>query len=46
MLGPLRELSYPMYLLTHRDLRKAPRISAFFDFVVEKLDVVRPILMG
>lgn len=43
MLGPISELNYPMYLLTHRDLRKLPRISAFFDFCVSEL---RPILAG
>jgi DNA-binding transcriptional LysR family regulator len=40
--GPISEISYPMYLLTHRDLRKIPRISAFFDFCVSEL---RPLLM-
>lgn len=43
VLGPIRELSYPMYLLTHRDLRKVPRVSAFFDFCLSEL---RPILTG
>jgi DNA-binding transcriptional LysR family regulator len=43
VLGPFPELSYPMYLLTHRDLRKIPRISAFFDFCASEL---RPVLMG
>jgi DNA-binding transcriptional LysR family regulator len=43
VLGPLKELSYPMYLLTHRDLRKAPRISAFFDFCSKELG---PVLRG
>lgn len=39
--GPVPELSYPMYLLTHKDLRRSPRISAFFEFCAGKL---RPIL--
>jgi DNA-binding transcriptional LysR family regulator len=43
VLGPIPELSYPMYLLTHRDLRRAPRVSAFFDFCLSEL---RPILTG
>ncbi len=43
VLGPVAELSYPMYLLTHRDLRRIPRISAFFDFCVSEL---RPVLTG
>ena len=43
VLGPIPELSYPMYLLTHRDLRKVPRVSAFFDFCLSEL---RPVLTG
>ncbi|WP_210173850.1 LysR family transcriptional regulator [Mesorhizobium sp. Root102] len=46
VLPPVRELTRGWYLLTHPDLRTTPRIRAFFDFVVEKLDLVRPILMG
>lgn len=41
VLGPIPELSYPMYLLTHRDLRRVPRIAAFFDFFSSRL---RPVL--
>jgi DNA-binding transcriptional LysR family regulator len=41
VLGPISELSYPMYLLAHRDLRKIPRISALFDFCATRL---RPVL--
>ena len=43
VLGPIPELSYPMYLLTHRDLRRSPRVSALFDFCLSEL---RPILTG
>jgi DNA-binding transcriptional LysR family regulator len=43
VLGPVPELSYPMYLLTHRDLRKVPRLAAFFDFCLREL---RPVLTG
>jgi DNA-binding transcriptional LysR family regulator len=43
VLGPIPDFAYPVYLLTHRDLRKMPRISAFFDFCVREL---RPILTG
>ena len=46
VLPPVEELTRGWYLLTHPDLRKTPRISAFFDFIVEKLELVRPILMG
>ena len=43
---PVEELHRGWYLLTHPDIRKTPRIAAFFDFVVENLDLMRPILMG
>jgi DNA-binding transcriptional LysR family regulator len=41
VLGSIADLSYPMYLLTHRDLRKVPRVAAFFEFCATRL---RPIL--
>ena len=43
LLGPIQELNYPTYLLAHRDLRKIPRISAFFEFCVTELG---PVLTG
>ncbi|CCV13554.1 Transcriptional regulator, LysR family [Mesorhizobium sp. STM 4661] len=46
ILPPVPELARGWYLLTHPELRQTPRIRAFFDFIIEKLDVVRPILMG
>lgn len=46
VLPPVKELSRGWYLLAHPDLRKTPRISSFFDFVIENLDLIRPILMG
>ena len=42
VLGPLAELNYPMFLLTHRDLRKIPRVSAVFEFCLSEL---KPVLM-
>lgn len=44
VLGPLPDLATHWYLLTHPDLRKTPRVSAFFDFVVEQIKLVRAIL--
>ncbi len=41
-LGP--DMATPFYLLTHRDLRRTPRVRAFFDFIIEQLDEVRPLL--
>lgn len=46
VLAPVKKLSRGWYLLAHPDLRTTPRIRTFFDFVVEKLDLMRPILMG
>jgi DNA-binding transcriptional LysR family regulator len=43
VIGPIPELDYPTYLLTHRDLRKVPRIAAFFDYCLSHL---KPVLTG
>lgn len=44
--GPIPELARIWRLLTRPDLRHTPRISAFFDFIVEEIDTLRPILTG
>lgn len=41
-LGP--EMSTPFYLLMHQDMRHTPRVRAFFDFVIEHLAIIRPLL--
>lgn len=46
VLGPIPELARSWRLLTHPDLRRTPRVSAFFDFITEELDALRPILTG
>lgn len=46
VLGPVPELSRIWRLLTTRELRRTPRVSAFFDFIVEEIDTLRPILTG
>lgn len=46
VLPPVDALRRGWYLLASAELRKTPRIRAFFDFVIERLDLVRPILMG
>jgi DNA-binding transcriptional LysR family regulator len=43
VIGPIQELNYPTYLFTHRDVRKVPRIAAFFEYCLSEL---RPILTG
>lgn len=46
VLGPVPELSRAWRLLTTRELRRTPRVAAFFDFIVEEADTLRPILTG
>jgi DNA-binding transcriptional LysR family regulator len=46
VLGPIPELTRAWRLLTHPDLRRTHRISAFFDFVVEHKEAFKPILTG
>jgi DNA-binding transcriptional LysR family regulator len=46
LIGPIPDLSTPFYLLMHRDMRKTPRVRAFFDFFVEELPRLRPIIAG
>ena len=46
VLGPIPELARSWRLLTHPDLRKTPRVSAFFDFINDELASLRPILTG
>jgi DNA-binding transcriptional LysR family regulator len=44
--GPIPELKYSFYLLMHKDLKRTPRVRAFFDFVVDEVDTVRRLLAG
>ena len=46
LLGPVPGLFSPIYLLTHPDLRRAPRVSAFIDHVLAGIEEVRPVLTG
>jgi DNA-binding transcriptional LysR family regulator len=41
VLGPVPGLFSQIFLLTHPDLRRTPRVRCFFDFVVAELDQVR-----
>ena len=43
---PLPELTRIWRLLTTPELRRTPRVSAFFDFIVDEIDTLRPILTG
>lgn len=46
VLPAIPELTRGWYLLTHPDLRRQPRIAAFFDFVFADLTTLRAVLMG
>jgi molybdate transport repressor ModE-like protein len=46
VLGPVRELTRNWMLLTHPDLRRTPRIAAFFDFIVAERATLKAILTG
>jgi DNA-binding transcriptional LysR family regulator len=46
VLGPIPELARIWRLLTPPDLRRTPRVSAFFDFITEEIEALRPILTG
>jgi DNA-binding transcriptional LysR family regulator len=40
LLGPLPELNYPMFLVTHKDIRKRPGVNAFVEFCRQELKSV------
>jgi len=46
VLAPVPELSRIWRLLTTRELRRTPQVSAFFDFIVEEIETLRPIITG
>ena len=46
VIGPVPELTRAWRILTHPDQRNTARISAFFDFVLQESEALRPILTG
>jgi DNA-binding transcriptional LysR family regulator len=46
VLGPIPELTRIWRVLAHPDVRRTPRVSAFFDFITEEIEALRPILTG
>jgi DNA-binding transcriptional LysR family regulator len=42
--GPVQDIATPFFLLMHRDMKRTPRVRAFFDFVVDELPRIRPLL--
>jgi len=46
VLGPIQGLTTPFFLLMHEDMKRTPRVRAFFDFMIEHLPRLRPLLSG
>jgi len=46
VLGPIPELARIWRVLAMPDLRHTPRVAAFFDFMVDEIEALRPILTG
>lgn len=46
LFDPVPELTTNWYMLVHRDLRQTPRIGAFWDFVCDNIEALRPVLTG
>lgn len=46
VIGPIPALARSWRLLTHPDLRRTPRVAAFFDFVIEEREALKSVLTG
>ncbi|MEO8523300.1 MAG: LysR family transcriptional regulator [Caldimonas sp.] len=46
VLGPIPELTRIWRMLTTPELRRTPRVAAFFDFIVSEIETLRPIITG
>ena len=46
VLGPIPDLARIWRVLVHPDLRHTRRVAAFFDFIVEEIEALRPIITG
>jgi DNA-binding transcriptional LysR family regulator len=46
ILGPIPELTRPWRILAHQDMRKTPRVAAFFEFIASETEALKPILTG
>lgn len=46
VIEPVAELTRIWRILTTPELRRTPRVSAFFDFIVGEIDTLRPIITG
>jgi len=46
VIEPVAELTRIWRMLTTPELRRTPRVAAFFDFIVSEIDTLRPIITG
>jgi DNA-binding transcriptional LysR family regulator len=46
VLGPIPELARAWRILAHPEVRRTPRVAAFFDFIADEIEALRPILTG
>jgi hypothetical protein len=46
VLGPVEALARTWRVLTTAELRRTPRVAAFFDFIVSEIEALRPIFGG
>ncbi len=46
VIEPIAELSRVWRMLTTAELRHTPRVAAFFDFIVDEIETLRPIITG
>ena len=46
VLGPIPELARIWRLLALPEMRRTPRVAAFFDFMVEEIEALRPVITG
>jgi DNA-binding transcriptional LysR family regulator len=46
VLGPVPELARIWRVLAHPSVRHTPRVSAFFDFIADEIEALKPILTG
>lgn len=46
VLGPIPELTRIWRVLAHPDVRHTPRVASFFDYIVEEIETLRPIITG
>lgn len=46
VMGPIPELARIWRLLTTPELRRTPRVAALFDYLVDEIDALRPIITG